>query len=676
MATALGPRVSSLVKMYDPHGVVPLLEDAVASFGGTPRSGQIEMATAVADALAGESGHQLMVEAGTGTGKSLAYLAGIAAAADEDRRCVIVTATKALQAQLDHKDLPVAERTLDVSATKLVGMSNYVCRAKLLEGATIAETQVGLFGDEDDDADDDLRIELSRYLAANPHHSGERDDLPFEIDGRQWSEVSVAAAECTAKSCSHADRCFGLAARQSTLDANVVIANAALYAAHLAVVDEGAPDGLLGHHDQLVIDEVHRFGDAIRSALTATVPLNPMTAAYNAYASLIDTDVDDLERARDLNRRLEATVAPYRGERLTEVPEDLSDALADLRTVIASWKQVVAKVDTDANPAVADRKARVLKVLTGRHDLFDSVAPEDGSVLWCDDDGQLHATPLEVGEWLRTRLWPNVAAVGCSATVPSTIARDLGLPNATEIEVASPFDYPSQGLLYVPKMPSPKHTNRDAHEAAVAEEVGNLIEWADGRTISLHTSRRGMRFTADYLTERFEGRRDIVIYDQDELPRTELMARVANDPGTCLVATQGLWEGISIDGDSVLVVTIDRLPFAPPTDPVEQARHQAAEAAGLNSFATLTLPAAAQMLAQGVGRLIRTTDDRGVVAVLDPRLAEARYRGTILDRLPALTRTREPQVVEAALDAFVADPEARVVTDGRKVVIGTYQGIR
>ncbi len=662
--------------MYDPHGVIPLLEDAVASFGGTPRAGQIEMATAVADALAGDSGHQLMVEAGTGTGKSLAYLAGIAAASGSERRCVIVTATKALQSQLDNKDLPVAADTLDLAATKLVGMSNYVCRAKLLEGATIAQAQIGLFGDEDDDADDDLRVELSQFLASHPHHSGERDDLPFEIDGRQWSELSVGSGECTAKSCSHAERCFGLAARQSTLDADVVIANAALYAAHLAVVDEGAPDGLLGHHDQLVIDEVHRFSDAIRSALTATVPLNPMTAAYNAFASLIDTDVDDLELSRDLNRRLEATVSPYRGERLTEVPEDLSNALADLRTTIASWKSVVAKVDTDANPAVADRKARVLKVLTSRYELFGSLEPEEGSVLWCDDDGQLHSTPLEVGEWLRTRLWPQVAAVGCSATVPSTITRDLGLPNATEIEVASPFDYPSQGLLYVPKMPSPKHTNRDAHEAAVASEVGNLIEWADGRTISLHTSRRGMRFTAEYLAERFEDRSDIEILDQDQLPRTELMRRVAAEPGTCLVATQGMWEGISIDGDSVLVVAIDRLPFAPPTDPVEQARHQAAEAAGLNPFATLTLPAAAQMLAQGVGRLIRTTEDRGVVAVLDPRLAEARYRGTILDRLPPLTRTREPQVVEAALAAFVADPDARVATNGRQVTIGTYQGIR
>lgn len=663
------------LKTLDPEAV---LTDLVTQVGGTARRGQIDMAVESAATLSAGRGHALVVSAPTGTGKSLAYLAAAAAAGAGDARAdtgrgrtVIVTATKALQGQLESKDLPVLEAATGIEFAKLVGTSNYVCLSKLDGAAADATTkgeQQDLLDNDDTDtgdvvntagADIDGYSDLLAWVESDGC-SGERDDLPFQPSSELWSKVSVSAGECTSSNCSRALDCFALKARDRAKSAPVVIANAALYAAHLAVVNktsdlEPSP-GLVGHHDRVIIDEAHKLGDAVSSALTVEIAANMMRGALNAYLSVVADGDAARKVATRIEKRFGDALKPHTGTWLQQgLPDDVAEVLGDALAVVGDWRRQVSRTEP-INDALSDRKKRATKVLTGRSEAFTRLLEPTTDIVWVDETGALKLTPAKVSTWAADYLWETVSAVLCSATIPTNLEATLGLnPTWTRRMVAeSPFDYPSTSILYVPHMPSPKG-DRDVHEAACVDQVEKIMRAAGGRTISLHTSRRAMHMMTEELQRRLAGT-GIVVLSQDDLPRAELLRMVAEQPEVCLVATQGMWEGISIDGDSVIAVCIDRLPFAPPTDPVGQAR----KAAAGDRWFDDVLASAGMMLAQGAGRLIRTTNDRGVVAILDPRLGDRnlRYQKTLVNQLPRSGRTRSEVDVLAALEALVEDPTA------------------
>ena len=612
------------------------LESITAALpAGEVRDSQIEMAEGVARAISSE--RHLVAQAGTGTGKTFAYLVP---AVLSGRRTVVATATKALQDQLANKDLPFLAEHLDVpfDFAVLKGRSNYVCLQRIKEITTEGQQlalEVGPRPPVEEIA------ALARWAASST--SGDRAELEHEPSVRAWSAVSVGPRECPGASrCPKGDVCFAERARRLAADADVVVVNTHLYGLHLATGGAVLPE-----HEVVVVDEAHQLEDTV--AATAGVELTG--GRFTALARTVGAIVDDEAMAEglgELGTLWRHALAPERGRRLRGTLDGEPARVLDIaRNRLDPAMAALRQVPDDGPGDVGARKVRAVQAMTSLVDDLDAVrevrADEVAWVEGTDDNPVLRVAPVAVGELLAEQLWGERTAVLTSATLPAALPDQVGLPDGgfSRLDLESPFDYPTQALLYcAAHLPDPRSATFDA---AMHDELEALVDAAGGRTMALFTSHRALQAALEALRPRLA----VEVLAQDELPKPALLARFAASPETCLFATMGFWQGVDVPGDALTLVTIDRLPFPRPDDPLLQARRERARA---DAFRVVDLPRATTLLAQGAGRLIRTATDRGVVAVLDPRLAtNARYRWDIVNALPPMHRTRDRTEAEAFL---------------------------
>jgi len=603
------------------------------------RPGQVEMANAVARAASIQ--RHLVVQAGTGTGKSLGYLVPLLLAGN---RVVVATATKALQDQLATRDLPMLAERLGVRFTfaLLKGRSNYLCRQRALE--VTGGEQLSL--EEGFHSSGPLGREVRRLLEwAATSETGERGELPFEPSPRAWAQVSVGHTECPgATRCPSGQDCFAEAARQRAGQADVVVVNTHLYAFHLL-----SGGGLLPEHDIVVIDEAHELEDIASASLGFALAAGRIRSLARSARPLV-SDPAPVAALDDAADALEGVLAPRRGARLSRpIDAELAQVLTTARERVSAVMAASRHVETD-DP----RRARVLEAGTHLITDFDGVLnlPEH-QVAWVEgerDAAVLEVAPIDVGAVLDALWWSRPeapTAVLTSATIPAAIGPRLGLAadRFDQLDVGSPFDYANAALLYCARhLPDPREPS---FAIASHEELEALIEAAGGRTMALFTSWRAMQAAAAALGPRLPYR----LLTQADLPKSALIEQFRSDEQSCLFATMGFWQGVDVPGPSLSLVVLDRIPFPRPDDPLLQARR---DRLGRDAFRLIDLPRAATLLAQGAGRLIRSGSDRGVVAVLDRRLSTARYGWDLVQALPPMRRTRERADVAEFLAAVRA----------------------
>ena len=611
--------------------------------GGEAREGQRTMTRLVARALSTKQ--PVIIEAGTGVGKSLAYLVP---AALSGQRVVIATATKNLQDQLATKDAPlVTAHTPGTRLAVLKGKSNYLCRNR---AAQAGPGQLSF--DDGERVPRGVASQMRRILAwANDTSTGERDELTFDVDERAWRSLSVSPQECLGRlQCPQGQSCFAELAKDRAGEADIVIVNTHLYAAHLA---SGAM--LLPTHDVVVFDEAHEAPDIFASLLGTSLTPARLRGLALAARPLLGPDADEsLSELAGVADRLATSLAiQYDAQRLAGLDEDVERELArasDLVTRVIESLRAVSATDASAEA----RRLRTLgPALHLGNDLVRLRGVGEGELIYLtrrEREVEIELSLIDVGPRLAEDLWPGVTAVLTSATIPDSLGASLGLDAPLE-RVESPFDYREHAVLYVPHLPA---RNDPSCEAAIIDELVALITAAGGRTLALFTNRSVMNRVADAVAERLA----TPVLVQGTLSRQRLIAEFRDSVSASLFAVTSFWQGVDVPGHSLSLVTIDRLPFRVPGDPLAEARRERAA----NPFYDVDLPRAAMLLAQGVGRLIRSATDRGVVAVLDTRLAEANYRGALFQKLPPMRRTRDRPFVEAFLRELAeVHPGDRVV---------------
>lgn len=598
------------------------------------------MAAAVADAI--EAKRHLLAQAGTGTGKSFAYLVPAILAG---KRVVVATATKALQDQLAGKDLPFLEEHLgrEVTFAVLKGRSNYVCRQRIAEISGAG--QLALDGLADKASPSELSA-LKLWAARTT--TGDRAELSAEPSPAAWAAVSVSAQECPgARRCPSGGACFAEAARLRAAEADVVVVNL-----HLLGLDLATGGAILPEHHLVVVDEAHQLEDVISDTAGYELSAGRFANLARSVRAILDDPaaVDDLETSGDL---LSAVLTDHVDRRLKgAIPAEIADALGVIRARLDRVMISLKKVPDDAPDEVKARKDRAIQLTTSvMGDVAGAAEVPATSVAWVEGPShhpRLCVAPIDVSGLLRARLFDETTTVLTSATLPAGMAERVGLEAGSfdQLDVGSPFDYDANGLLYcAAHLPDPRS---DAFDPAVHEELRALIAAAGGRTLALFTSYRSM----DRAVEALRGELPGPLLSQRDLPKPALVEAFTADETASLFATMGFWQGIDVPGRTLSLVTIDRLPFPRPDEPLLQARREQAKA---DAFRLIDLPRTSMMLAQGVGRLIRSRDDRGVVAVFDPRLATAkRYRWELISALPPFRRTKERAEVEAFLRELVA----------------------
>ena len=658
-------------------GVAELLDAAVGAVGGQRREGQDRMADAVRAAIA--TREHVAVQAGTGTGKSLAYLVpAIHHAVATGGTVVISTATIALQRQLVDRDLPRVAAALTPLLGRaptfaiLKGRRNYLCLNKLHGGDDV---------DPADELFDPFQISAMGRAVKRLHEwadtseTGDRDELVPGVPDATWRQVSVTARECLgAARCPVGDDCFAEKARATAGKADIVVTNHALLA-----ID--AMDGrqVLPEHDVVVVDEAHELVDRVTGVATAELTSSQVGATARRLGKLVDQAVAD--RLAEAGEGLALVLEDLPPGRWDALPQAAAGVLSALRDAATSCRQSLGgerredpegaagrKIAQAALDDVADTAVRLL----GAFDEPDPAKRRD--VVWLAEHGpdgarykMLHAAPLWVGGLLRERLFGRSTVILTSATLAlggnfDALARQWGLPPSAAaaggaddpvpdpdapkwsgLDVGSPFAHARSGILYVARrLPPP---GRDGLPPSYLDEIAGLVEAAGGRTLGLFSSMRA----AKQATEALRGRLDTPLLCQGDDATMLLVKRFAEDPETSLFGTLSLWQGVDVPGPSLSLVIIDRIPFPRPDDPLVAARQRATDSRGGNGFLAVSATHAALLLAQGAGRLLRGMDDRGVVAILDPRLATARYGGFLRASLPPFWPTDDRDKVHAAL---------------------------
>jgi ATP-dependent DNA helicase DinG len=591
---------------------------AAALPGFEPRGGQAALAQAVADALEGDE--HLMAEAGTGTGKSLAYLVP---ALVSGKRVVVATATKALQEQLLTKDVPAAAAALgrNVHVAVLKGRQNYLCR-KSLAGV---DQLGGLFRTSEDAADYER---LGDWIEST--ETGDRAELSFEPSTTLWAELSVGADRCAGRRCPFIGSCYAEAARGRAAEAELVIANHALYFADLALRQRTDGAGVLPEHDAVVFDEAHRLEEAAAAWFGGRISLGrlrQLARDVERHCREKETRpparaLDDLDRA---GAQLIAAFDPGSGRRrLTAADEDELVAYGSaLGKALGRLAEELAGAEEEAD-ALARRALGVAADVEACLDLED---PD--RVSWAEP-GALAWAPVDVSEILREELWGGgPTAILVSATLEALfLRRRLGLDDARELVLPSPFDYREQALLYVPeRFPEPR---APGYYARLADEVVALCNLSRGRALVLTCSYRAL----DELVDRARPRLQFPVLVQGEAPRERLLERFREDVDSVLFATATFWQGVDVAGESLSLLVVDKLPFAAPGEPLVEARCERIAREGGDWFTDYAVPSAVLQLRQGFGRLIRGHGDEGVVAILDPRLRTRGYGRRFLEALP------------------------------------------
>jgi len=650
------------------NSVVDALELVIEHIHGSLRQGQIDMAQAVATAMSSK-GH-LLVQAGTGTGKSLGYLvpailrAKAGVNGEGKNRTVIATATLALQRQLAEHDLPRAVAAIagDVSFAVLKGRSNFVCLDKFHRGSAVTDEEPALF----EVSTSRLGKQAKKLRTwAESTSTGDRDEFEGELDGRLWRSISVSGRECVgASKCAWGQECFAEIARAKAHESDIVITNHALLAIDLI---DGIP--LIPDHDAIVIDEAHELVDRTTNALAGSLDAKALerTAGLARKFILPSTHERLLAIADDLEVILPVVGGQEGIKRLGALPKQLQTALTTVAQVVAvAVNDITASSQDDAETAAAKQRAKasLVEVADATAKLL---AADEYTVRWLDSSREpvLHHAPLSVAGFLQDSLFTGPSVTLTSATLQvadsmESTAKAVGLSASstwTALDVGSPFDYGKQGILYCASHLPPPSSAGVAPE--MLDELADLMEAAGGRTLALFSSWRGVERAAEYLEVRFRDRPDrplIVATRGDSVG--ELVKQFKASPHASLLGTVSLWQGIDVPGDTCTLVTIDRIPFPRPDDPVMAARSAKVDEAGGSGFRSVALPRAALLLAQGVGRLIRTTEDRGVVAVLDSRLANAGYAGLLRKSVPPLWWTTSSDVVKSALTRLNEESES------------------
>ncbi|WP_374614606.1 ATP-dependent DNA helicase [Cellulosimicrobium cellulans] len=688
---AEGPRTPAGAAGGDVPDVDALLDVAVTRLGGARRDGQHAMARAVTDAI--EGSEHLVVQAGTGTGKSLGYLVpAVRHAVATDERVIVSTATLALQRQVITRDLPlVADAVADrlprpVTIALLKGWHNYLCVHKIAGGYPADEpTLFDLPGESAGAADHPaarggtsaaaLGEQVVRLRAwAEETSTGDRDDLVPGVSDKAWRQVSVTALECLGQRCPLLAECFPEKARATAREADVVVTNHAM----LGIAAMGSP-GVLPEHDVLVVDEAHELADRVTAAATVDLSVPAIESAARLARRHGGVTTDALDAA---SAAFGTVVGSLPAERFPDgLPDGARSAVAAVRDAAREVLSTLKPETGVTKPAQPDSGLKMAQsTMLQLFEVAERMAadPTGHDVLWCSRPGEggwsadrfgegasrLHAAPLGVAGLIRTHLLAERTGVFTSATLAlggsfDAVARTFGLGGGGEggdadgprwrgLDVGSPFDYARQGILYVAKaLPTP---GREASTEHQLDEIAALVEAAGGRTLGLFSSRRAAVAAAEAMRERLDV--PILCQGDDQLPT--LVREFTDDPATCLFGTLSLWQGVDVPGPSCQLVLIDRIPFPRPDDPVKSARARAVEAAGGNGFMQVSATHAALLLAQGAGRLVRSTTDRGVVAVLDPRLVTARY-GTFLTRsMPGFWQTTDRDVATGALRRLAA----------------------
>ena len=645
------------------------LDVAVGAIGGAAREGQIEMAEAVANALADR--HHLMVQAGTGTGKSLAYLIpGIV----HGRKVLVATATIALQRQLVDRDLPAVvpalEKALGREITYAIykGVGNYICLQKM--------------NSEEVDADGELVLEVSSLekdakrliaWAKTPGVSGDRDDAP-EVDRRVWAANSVSGRECVgADMCAFGSQCFAANAKGRAQTADIVVTNHTLLA--IEIVDSHP---ILPERDCIILDEAHEFMDRATQAVTDELTSGRvLRAAAMARKFMPGKLADAFHKAgNDFHEAMVDYGDSIRGDftaqgRLEDIPQSLESPIRKVRESAQAIVQFLAADDEIIDTDVLAERARVKGAVTEISTTAATILKlGDGLVLWFEPTfSTLYLAPLSVSDVLRENMLKQTPVIATSATLTvgnsfNSLAKSIGFMvgedlsaelsegeldpgNVKMLDVGSPFDFANQGVLYMPKhLPEP---GRDGPSIEVLTELGELIDAAGGRTLALFSSWRGVE-AADAHLRKVLAELPIKIITQKRGDAVgPLVSRFAKDETSVLLGTMSLWQGVDVPGNSCILVAIDRIPFPRPDEPVMSARASQADAAGGSGFMQVSLPRAALLLAQGTGRLIRSVDDRGVVAILDSRIVTKRYGSVLLNSMPPLWRTSDKAVVRDSL---------------------------
>lgn len=664
------------------------LDAVVASFGGTRRDGQHEMANAIATAM--ESGEHLLVQAGTGTGKSLGYLvpaivrAAFGTKGSAQSRTIIATATIALQRQLVSSDLPKAMKALgpllpqDVEFAVLKGRNNYVCLDKFNRDVdkNSDEENLSLF----EESTSKLARQAKKLRTwIQKTQTGDKDDFGDEIDGRLWRSLSVSGRECIGKNkCVWGEKCFAELAREKAYQSEIVVTNHTMLA--LDVIEQ-VP--ILPDHEIVVIDEAHELVDQTTKALSGELNVNAIERAAGLIRKYITPATHErlLVVADDLGRTLDNYDTSYAVERIPEVVGSLHACLTDVRDVckVASGEMTTSSTD---DPETASAKQRAKIAVSEIYEVAGALLGTDAhSVTWLDKTRApiLHHAPLTVSGYLRDALFKESTVVLTSATLQiagsmDDTARAVGLiaekkiPEFDDVaqddvdddpwgenqidwqalDVGSPFDYQRQGILYCAShLPNP---SQDGVAEEVFDELAELIDAAGGRSLCLFSSWRSVERAGEYLAIRFAGREDRpLIVAQRGDPTPALVEKFKANPRAILLGTRSFWQGIDAPGPTCTLVTIDRIPFPRPDEPVYAARSARADERGESGFNSVSIPRAGLLLAQGVGRLIRTMDDRGVAAVLDGRLANARYGPRLRKSLPEMYWTTDKASVLAAL---------------------------
>ena len=664
--------MSEMRELFGPSG--PL---AKRIGGFRHRESQIEMAEKIGAAI--DCSGVLIAEAGTGTGKTFAYLVP---ALRSGGKVIISTGTKTLQDQLYHRDIPTVREALNipVSTALLKGRANYVCLHHL--DNAVAD---GRFLNRDDTR----HIQIIRRFAdrcLNGGGTGDKSELA-DVPERSgaWSMAVSTRENCLGSQCGQFDACFVMKARKAAMTAEVVVVNHHLFFADLVLKDDGAQD-LLPACNTVIFDEAHQLPETATMFFGEVVTTSQLTElARDARLMGIAhaADFKDLQEAaltldksaRDLRLVMAEDSARLPGQAVTE-REGFNAAFTATQETLGDLREMLESQSGRAQELAnclerADEFAARMAGWRGIDADGSQKNPVEGYIRWAEVFGHslaFHLTPLSVASIFREQVFGQKRAwIFTSATLAvkgefAHYQSELGLVDderADDFEVdalndrrvltatwPSPFDYPQQALLYVPeKMPAP---NTPDHTEAVITAAMPLIEAAEGRAFLLFTSLRAMDRAHGFLKDHWQRRGwDYPLMVQGEGTRTELLDRFRKLGNAVLVASHSFWEGVDVKGEALSLVVIDKLPFAPPDDPVLAARIDAITQSGGNAFMQYQVPHAAIKLKQGAGRLIRDETDHGVLMICDPRLVEKPYGKRIWQSLPPMRRTRhEVEAVE------------------------------
>ncbi|MFM9969994.1 MAG: ATP-dependent DNA helicase [Burkholderiales bacterium] len=615
------------------------------------RAQQLEMADSVARAI--EEYGVLVCEAGTGTGKMLAYLVP---ALLSGGKVIVSTGTKTLQDQLYHRDLPTVCKAINAPVTTalLKGRANYVChyhlKRNLKEGLLLAREDIAHLHS------------IARF--ANVSQSGDRGEATEVPENSPvWSLATSTRENCLGQQCPDHDKCYVMAARREALAAEVVVVNHHLFFADIMLKDEGMAE-LLPACNTVILDEAHQlpqtatlfFGESLATGQLLELARDAKVAIAQSAADMPDLPAfaNNLDRAaRELRLALPRQPARFSGAalRADKTFEAAVDVLAQTLAALAAAMERVAERD-EGLARCANRATEACECLSRWRN-----SSENNLVQWAESYAQslsLNASPLSVAEFFRgqidarPRAWILTSATLAVAGDFSHYLDAMGMEAARTACWDSPFDYPNHALLYVPRaLPEPGSND---HTRAVVAAALPLIRAARGSAFLLFTTLRAMRLARELLAEAFvtEGL-PYPLFSQGEGSRSELLERFRKLGNAVLVASASFWEGVDVRGEALRLVVIDKLPFAPPDDPVMEERLAAIARAGRNAFMTYQLPHAAISLKQGAGRLIRDEQDRGVLVICDPRLTGKSYGRKLIASLPPMRLTRETAEAEEFL---------------------------